>query len=73
MNQINTIVESDERGVLHLNVSSVPPRRRMRVVVTWTPVEETPKEKRAALEALAGSLADAPLEQPEPGMFLEPV
>jgi hypothetical protein len=69
MNQMSAIIESDDHGVLHLTVPALRPRCRMRVEVTWTPAVETLEEKRAALEALAGALADDPLERPEPGVF----
>jgi hypothetical protein len=79
MNTLQIVTTTDSQGHLVVDVPVAIPNRRVQVLVVWQEVaanatQETPDKvskakKRAELEALAGSLADDPLERPPQGTF----
>jgi hypothetical protein len=70
MNTVRKMYESDEQGTVHVDLPIGAPHRRVEVVLVWQEVNGalTPSEaresKRAEIEALAGALADDPIERP---------
>jgi hypothetical protein len=64
MNTVHKLYESDETGTVHVDLPIGAARRRVEVVVVWQEVDQARtagaarEQKRAELEALAGSLAD---------------
>jgi hypothetical protein len=70
MNTVRKLYESDEQGTVHVDLPIGAPHRRVEVVLVWQEVDgvRTPPEvlenKRAEIEALAGALADDPIERP---------
>lgn len=75
MNTVRKIYESDDEGTVRVQLTSVGPHRRVEVIIVWQEVDERPvlldpqAKKRQELEALAGALADDPIERPEQGVF----
>ena len=71
MNTARKIYESDDSGVVHVDLPVGAPRKQVEVVVVWQEIEAerideaTREKKRAELEALAGALADDPIVRPE--------
>ncbi|XYH95743.1 hypothetical protein ACMHYB_49445 [Sorangium sp. So ce1128] len=70
MNTVRKLYESDEQGTVHVDLPIGAPHRRVEVVLVWQEIDgvrappEALENKRAEIEALAGALADDPIERP---------
>ena len=77
MKTVTKTYESDGSGIVRVDVAVGAPHRQVEVVVVWQEAEAADVEgaeaaevegarsrKRAELEALAGALADEPIERP---------
>jgi hypothetical protein len=71
MNTVRKLYESDEEGTVHVDLPVGGPHRRVEVVLVWQevsepqPADQARAQKRAELEALAGSLVNDPIVRPE--------
>ena len=71
MNTVRKLYESDQEGTVHVDLLVGVPHRQFEVVLVWQEVDdartvrEARDKKRVELEALAGALADDPIQRPE--------
>lgn len=69
MNTAKKIYESDEQGVVHVDVPVGRSRQRVEVLVVWEEVADTSAthQEQPAMADLVGLLQDIDLERPSQG------
>lgn len=69
MNTARKIYEADDEGVVHVQLPTGKPGRRVEVLVVWEDSEQETTSANEDISDLVGLLRDVPLERPPQGEY----